>query len=623
MSNLNVHNTHNLRLEMNYDEYWDFSLNTDDFSPYLFNQSELVTKCLMSYIDVGLYDCVFEDWINSLPNYVWDKAISSSRTLNNIGYTGFDNGLLNFRKDRILNSDFIKLYKDSHYKIPKETTLYLHKVNGSTLVYEYPLTVNDFDIKLNGGFYQGFFKTTCDDYQVLPSYLDSGDCWAYEFVLKKSNLDKESTKTLNDSHPNNKGIFFYIGTRAENKWIYLYDEDGNDKCFTLSPDDYVEDAHIDPKTYKLDSFLDVSLEMPVEWEAIALDDYIVNKYYDPNLYKQPNVFMGNYIDFDEDIKPNIIDENTPHIDMEWCCSANCPQKTNSAECKRYFTKCELFGDDYLDDDDIVDPDTDYVEPDIDISNFVYETDNDFIIGKNEEYFDTDNKFLLFDRTKDGFVIDTWKEGSVFRYVRERNNFNGNLFLLMNRTKDGYTVDTIDELRDKYKQEYDVDKDLYQNALAFRITDDGKIGYRYLIQNCDGNSKYTIIEGYSKPNIIQDDKWYTIHVKIKAMFSTMIIQFYVNGDLVFVSKEMPKLNLRALDDVYEKQETVPYNISIGGGTQGLCDTILPNYMIDPYRVYPLEEYFAGSFIGFFKSFKFYNCDLEPLDIKSNFNFENSK
>ena len=191
---------------------------------------------------------------------------------------------------------------------------------------------------------------------------------------------------------------------------------------------------------------------------------------------------------------------------------------------------------------------------------------------------------------------------------------------MNRTCTGYNVNTIDALRKQYKKEYDLYNDLYNNALAFRITDDGAIGYRYLIQNCDSDMPYKIKEGYSKNNIIPNDKWCVIHVKIYAQYETMQLRFYVNGNLVFVTDPMPKLNLRALDDVMEKQETVPFNISIGGGTQGLCDVILPNYMIEPYRVYPLEKHFAGTFIGYFKSFKFYNCDVEHINIVNNFKFE---
>ena len=101
---------------------------------------------------------------------------------------------------------------------------------------------------------------------------------------------------------------------------------------------------------------------------------------------------------------------------------------------------------------------------------------------------------------------------------------------------------------------------------------------------------------------------------------MKIKFYLNGNLVFISDELPLLNLRELNDLAEKQETVPYNISLGGGTQGLIETVLPNYMNDPYRVYPLEEHFAGSFIGYIKSFKFYTSNLESINISNNFKAE---
>jgi hypothetical protein len=57
---------------------------------------------------------------------------------------------------------------------------------------------------------------------------------------------------------------------------------------------------------------------------------------------------------------------------------------------------------------------------------------------------------------------------------------------------------------------------------------------------------------------------------------------------------------------EKQEAVPYSISIGGGTQGLVETILPDYMCNINNEFPLETYFTGTFIGDFKSFKFYTC-----------------
>ena len=79
----------------------------------------------------------------------------------------------------------------------------------------------------------------------------------------------------------------------------------------------------------------------------------------------------------------------------------------------------------------------------------------------------------------------------------------------------------------------------------------------------------------------------------------------------------------LNDIYEKQEGVPYNISLGGGTQGLAETIQPNYMLNPTRVYPLEKAFAGSFIGYLKSFKIYNCFMEQLIIENNYKYEKNQ
>ena len=604
MSNILNNNFHNLRLNVNNDEYWDFFLNNDYFESYNFNSSSMYDDCLISLIDVALYDCVFEDDINGISNYSWELSNTSEYTLNNIGYTGFDNGLLYFRKDKITNRDFVKLYTESKYKIKNDKALQLHKVTGSTMAYEYPLTVEDYAIKLNGGFYQGFFKTECEKYQVLPSVLEQGDTWAYEFVLKKCEFDKESDKTLNDKYPENKGIFFYLGTRAENKWIYLYDENGNDECFTLSPDDYVEDAEIDVKTHKINAFLDMSLEMPSPWEETALDDYVSNKYYLNGVYNHTN-FPNKQLAFNPQNINDVIDIGELIL--------ACNNETS-------VDICDSFGDDYLESEFDDNCDFDYIENDIDISDFVYNTDEGFVIGKYEEYFETDNKFLLFDRTCDGFNVKNWKEGSVVRYVNEKHTFNENLFLLMNRTCSGYNVSNISSLKKSVKKEYDIYADLYNNALAFRITDDGAIGYRYLVKNCDDELPYKVLEGYSNDNIIHNDKWSVIHVKINAYLDTMKLKFYVNGTLVFVTDELPKLNLRKLNEIYDKQETVPYNISLGGGTQGLCDTILPNYMIEPYRVYPLEKHFAGTFIGYFKSFKFYNCNMEFLNILNNFKYE---
>ena len=645
MSNIINNNFHNLRIKLNYDEYWDFFLNKDNFNSFNFDSSLMYDKCLISYIDSELNECVDNNWLYSTDSYKWEYSNVLSHEMYNIGYTALDNGLILFRRDLHNNRSFVDLYTKSKYKIEEgDDRLKLHAVSGGTNLYEYPITVENNLIKLNGGFYQGFFKTECDKYQVLPSNLESGDEWHFEFVLNKNEFEKESNKTLNDKYPNNKGIFFYIGTRAENKWVYLYNKD--DECFSLGIDDYVEGGEIDKKDYKISSLIDANPDF-IDYTEFAMDDYLEYKYYDNKLYEYDKIeeddfFLDDYVMLDNE--PKIIDEeNNKGKVIGWCCFYNTTEYETIKKysygcgCRReiinefpitvnqgkYLSGCDLFGDEYLSDIDDIEYGCDFIEKDLDIRDFDFETYEGISILKNQYYFNTDNKFLLFDRTCDGFNVKNWEEGTIGRYIGTNSSFKGNLFLLMNRTCTGYTVDTINELRDSYTKDYNVYNDIYDNALAFRITDDGKIGYRYLTYDCDAENQITIKEGYSKEGIIKESKWYVINVKITAHLNKMVLRFYVNGKLVFISSELSKLNLRQLKELKEKQETVPFNISLGGGTQGLCETILPNYMLEPYRVYPLEKYFAGTFIGYLKSFKFYNCTMEYMNINNNFKYEINK
>lgn len=668
MANIINNNFHNLKLKINNDEYWDFFVNKDYFPSYYSDSSVMYDKCLISYIDAEIDECVIDNLLIGKDSYIWEDANVISHTMHNLGFTGMDNGLISFRRDLHNNRSFYEKYVNSKYEISSEDlTLKLHQVSGGTNLYEYPITVMDKVIKLNGGFYQGFFKTECDKYQVLPSTFESGDVWQFEFVLNKTEFEKESEKTLNNKYPENKGIFFYIGTRAENKWVYWYNKD--DESFTLSPDDFVEDAEIKKNEYKITNMLDANPDF-VDYDEFAMDDYMNFKYYSPEAYEydsleEDDFFFDDYLMTDE--QPKIIDEeNNNSKIIGWCCTLmleydevpmfNCCGKrigsyymentvSNISYVKTkpvccgdhnfilnendvvhtdsFLSKCDIFGDDYLADIDDMEYGADFIEEDLDISNFDYETSDGLRIIYNQYFYDTDNKFLFFDRTCDGFDVTTWNNKDRIRYIGHRNSFKENLFLLLNRTCTGYNVTNIDELRNQYSTEYNVYNDLYNNALAFRITDSGAIGYRYLVLDCESENNFSIIEGYSVDGVIKDNEWSVVNVKIDASYNVMKLRFYVNGRLIYITKELPKLDLRKLNEVDEKQEGVAFNISLGGGTQGLIDTILPNYMLDPYRVYPLEKYFAGTFIGYLKSFKFYNCIMEHMYINNNFRYEMDK
>ena len=89
---------------------------------------------------------------------------------------------------------------------------------------------------------------------------------------------------------------------------------------------------------------------------------------------------------------------------------------------------------------------------------------------------------------------------------------------------------------------------------------------------------------------------------------MQIFIYINGYLKLVSKELPELMLKPLDDNSERQEGVPYSLSIGGGSQVLCERILLNYYNRPDYLLPIERYFCGTFIGDIKNFTFIPCRI---------------
>ena len=655
MANLKVNNYDNLYLRLNGDEYWDFFVNKDAYGAFKLNG--LYDNCLISYIDLCDTECTDgSEWIYSKSGYTWDKSLSVGYTLYNISYTGVDNGLFTYRKDRITNKDFFELFQNNKLEVPEnDTRLKLHAVSGNTLQYEYPMEIGECYTKLNGGFFQGFFKTECDKYQVLPSNFEDGDNLYFEFTLKKCDFEPQSDKTLNDKYPENKGIFFYIGTRAENKWIYMYDKedvDGLEECYQLGVEDFVEGGEIDKKDHIIGNFYEPNPDFE-GYDPFELGDYTNYNYYDDNLYADDYCDwndMYDYLEIESEKKPKIIDENARHSTLTWCCGeindddfilkpwfrgCGCPisykkvPKPKDPFDPNPLKGCVEFGDEYLVDNGelmSVDEAMDYIEAELDISDFEYVTDNGFKLSEaNQYYFYTDNKFLFFNRTCTGKTVHNWVEGTQFMYYGRRSKFKGNLFILMNRTKTGYTVHNIDALRDQSANEYNPYNDLYNNALAFRITDNGEIGYRMLTMDCDkeGRDKTSIIEGYSFENVIPDCEWAVVTVRMMFTFGKMKLMFYVNGKLVYITKDLPMIDLKALNDLYEKQEGVPYNISLGGGTQGLAETILQNYMLNPTRVYPLEKSFAGTFIGYISSFKIYNCFMEHMIINHNYKYENNR
>ena len=458
-------------------------------------------------------------------NIIWDNFICETPVYKNIGFTGIDNGLVDYDSNTITNEGFVKLLKSSTLNF-NGGNLSFKNVKSNTKTYDFSSTiVTDEDetyLKLCGGFYQTPFKIN-NNYQVLPTEID--DNITFNIILRPRDYTY-TENTLNTINPNNEGIFLYIGTRAENKFLFDYD-------------------------YNFDKF-----KIRKNYKEFCSD----RNYYAPNeIFTDSEYFLI------------LNDEN-------------------------YISKCEQ--PDYFEHD--------FLEVETNLEKTELKLSNDLPIDV-EGYHEikTNNKYLFFNNTKDGFNVNNWDENNqVILTATTRENIN--MFLLLNNGKTGYTVENIDEYLNSKKNKdilKEISKDITENALAFRIKKDGSIGYRYIINDTSCEKPYKIIEEYSLPNIISNNVWNDVDVKIKKINSKkMVLYIYINKLLKFISKELPILNLRKLNDIDEKQEGVPFNISIGGGTMGLCDSISWDYNHPFKYVLPLEENFAGTFIGDIKHFK---------------------
>ena len=172
----------------------------------------------------------------------------SADTLCDIGLTGVDNGLVKKIKGDILqytngffndSQKFDRLSYDRRMKFIQPTTNVPdnHKFSGVPLYTTYDMVSKTAPVigryvELYGGFYQGFYKLFGYDYDILPERMNKG--WSVEMLLKPRFINEYTPPagytTLNQIYPNNKNTFFYLGARGENKFYHY--ADGSPKCDT-------------------------------------------------------------------------------------------------------------------------------------------------------------------------------------------------------------------------------------------------------------------------------------------------------------------------------------------------------------------------------------------------------
>ena len=701
--NIKINNVRSLDAKVLLDEYYDFMLYKGEV--YGGGSSD---ECLAA--DFSKFNIDEAGRIYSLSS--WTRATCDEIDLDDIGLTGIDNGFIKFRKDMISNYDFLNILTGSTYHINSaDTRFFLSPVTGNTLEHIYPMSaVTDEEgnveyLSFNGGFYQGFYKLHGFDYQTLPTKLDYG--WTFNFKLRPRCDYETLPGTINHKHPENEGIFFYMGTRAENKfWEYYPNNSASVEEFIVKNADtegYISNECDEGEVYDIyhndvanaeylqdelpekpepGYFLDgygasaITPDCPCIQELMRKDcNYFPLEYFKDDYFyfsdakvESPYKYDGNcteqtvvYKEVVEEVKRSGCGCTPRSVIKKTIVKAYVPKNGSKCGClpieeNNYAEVCKVcedyFLDAYYNDQCYHGPKV--IEPDFFMEDTKISENGDDItdsIGhlfNRTGYFEitTDNKFLFFNRTKTGFTTCNWTEGALVTFTGRTNWSNANYFVLMNRTRTGYTTNTIQKYNEDHEKPYDIYKDIKNNAFGLRITKNGAIGYRYGVLDCETSAAnhYSVVEEYSKDNIVKCNEWNDITVKIavlnpyysqiqksfqnNGLFSGITIcentgvtgthrikiYVYVNGYLKLVSKELPEFAFRELNDDYQKQEGVPFSISLGGGTQGLMETIGPDYMNSSRYILPLERDFGGSFNGDIKSFKMYDCPLNYSTIK---------
>ena len=603
MGNIRNFNFNKLDLKLSNSDYWDFYLAADDRG--LSSSSGLTSgDCFVVWYDFNnpsIYpnSATTASTIYSLVN--WTGATNTGYTFDTIGLTGVDNGLVTFEKDvlDLSNQNLVDALTGSTLIIPSgDTRFVMNLVTGTTGQYVYPteriidptFTFGDY-IQLCGGFYQGYYKIDGSTYEVLPTRVNQA--WAAEFWLNKNENCNITGTTLNDLYPENKGIFFYMGTRAENKFWNQF-EGVDSGCTSACTIDSACTETISPWCTVLkekditiigDYGFGIPLNPPqVEIELVTNNFLIYGRARDeraPKLTGDVGTILTTAI------------TNTTSSNDDFGCN-----RSNGLGCTKYST--DGLG-----------------------SQTVCSYDgNGIAVARTKDVItDYRNPFLIYGRAR------SKSSGCTCSCCGPDDG-------LGNQTICSYSGKTSPQI------ELDYNLDIIDNAIAFRITDDGRIGYKMLIvtgacETISGESIYTsgttIRQGYSEPNMITEDEWSYVVIRYATNYEDDCklkvakqrkgkLMFYVNARLKYVVNDFPEFIAKRLNEYKSKQVGVPFNFSLGGGTQGLIDSQTFDGLDMADRELPIEKNFAGSFIGGISQFKFNICDLNYSQIQYNFNTE---
>jgi hypothetical protein len=292
-------------------------------------------------------------------------------------------------------------------------------------------------------------------------------------------------------------------------------------------------------------------------------------------------------------------------------------------------------------------------------------DNQFLIygrGSGRKVCTNNNTFTFgshrasnIEKDEDGDVFITYSGRTTFDSMEDINSFlkygrgsgkpvcgdeSDHIDITVNGVDYDYGTHMArdDKNNDNLEKELNINEDLSDNALGFRITPTGEFSYRRFIKKDEclnpdliipgdtgkGPDDFVVIEESTEGLNLPELQWFNITIKWESDTPYECendeprigkLSVYVDGYLVHVFESFTEIINKPLQEYKDKQLGVPYSISIGGGTQGLLENMTFGGTDPNDRGHFIERNFGGTFIGKLKNFKLYQESLSWCDIKN--------
>ena len=679
-------------------ESYDMSLTSDErdfnqevvFSPYLIaqtygnrlpfyfdiNNTNSAQNLTLNYKEYNRNNIfVSENYYN--PDNI-DFSCVTSGTSCDIGLTGIDNGLVTGMTAETIT--FTNGLLPNNLKFDRmnfDRRLKLFQVTGNTsepnirfsgfpdrVLYEVVSKFSPFEGRyheLYGGFYQGFYRLFGYDYEIFPERMNKG--WTVEMILKPRLVNEyeptEGETTLNKIYPNNKNTFFYFGGRAENK--FYHHADGTQECYTGY-------TRVTSGLTKLETCACCNTSVTNSRCIYVYPPRSANGVHDPHVNYGCDLCGGNR---EKQTNCGCDCNSTACETCGWECQTHIcptpsptptqsvtptpsptsgllptitPTPTPSSEvcdiikpvCTPTCTKCETCTTcDNCTSGWTSIENTCETDPSLDANGISFRLCGDpknpqigvraiVFTGQCETTGTCSNTGSTY---VTGYTIVDYCSPPIYPYCLSVNPayLEDEHWFQLDAVWERYTwLDTCDLW--------------YRGGL-------GNITEKVYLEGLANNATSLITTPYTQENGKTSEQIELVNLNSKwfdeKKYRKGRLKFYINGKLFYTIEDFEEIIPRALSTDKEKQVGVPFNVSWGGGTQGLRENLTFSSTTQPFGPYIqdpecfpindlsgttlnrlktniiIEQNFAGTFEGAISQFRMYVTPLTAPEIKHNF------